>query len=703
MDLPKKRTIQRVLRSIMLQEPAELYFNEPVDPDALGIPEYFEIIKRPMDLGTIMRKVNNDEFLDERDVYDSICLVWHNCFEFNRDGSEVSRAGAEMQDFAWKAWREAGLEARQQRDDFDSQASESDGGQARGRGPERRGPAAPSQPDPRAPPSPVDGEPHAPPSAAAALGAREAAGRGTARQDHAATRKSRRQPTAAASQSAGPHAAEAKHPAQTARLSGRDSSVDTQASQPSLSSGPSRRPRISVRLRGHPTPPIPGGAAKLPKGRRTGGHGDPDELRTGFWGRLQIIRRVRTPMTAGTQGPRQRAAAEANQKQETAGTRGPKGGRGPRRSDSSASETASQQESRLRPADRLPSHPLGRCLHAIEKLMQKPGAEPFCTPMDPNEFPGSRELIRRPMDLGTIAEKLRPGLRTGWGTVEYKSVADVANDVAQVWENCEALFEESSPVALSCRRLDAIFRKYCDALSLPLPESYFRRQPAPGSSLGSVDHEPAKLGKRKPSQPGAQRHLAEEQQAPKKHRAEPTVVELRAAERSTALMPDMEEPFLEPPLPIPADEIGAPMQLADDGVRLPEPLDATSQGVEQYARENEPGAERAEAADTATQEEKDVEDEIRQRLVSAAVAQQRTAAQRLAVRRERAHEAIAAVSRALEAVTKAEAFLKAVDGEVQELRLLQMQQVQRGVPGGRVPTISACVGPSCAATAMGGA
>jgi len=38
-------------------EPEAIPFRVPVDPQALGIPDYFDIIKKPMDMASIKRKL----------------------------------------------------------------------------------------------------------------------------------------------------------------------------------------------------------------------------------------------------------------------------------------------------------------------------------------------------------------------------------------------------------------------------------------------------------------------------------------------------------------------------------------------------------------------------------------------------------------------------------------------------------------------
>ena len=58
-DLAKaKKAIQGVMR----QKSAKVLFNQPVDPEALGLTDYFDIVKQPMDLGTIMERLNDDDY-----------------------------------------------------------------------------------------------------------------------------------------------------------------------------------------------------------------------------------------------------------------------------------------------------------------------------------------------------------------------------------------------------------------------------------------------------------------------------------------------------------------------------------------------------------------------------------------------------------------------------------------------------------------
>jgi hypothetical protein len=64
-------------------------FLTPVDPIALGIPDYYTIIKRPMDLGTIEQKLLNGEYADIYGFADDVELVWSNCFTYNQPESDV--------------------------------------------------------------------------------------------------------------------------------------------------------------------------------------------------------------------------------------------------------------------------------------------------------------------------------------------------------------------------------------------------------------------------------------------------------------------------------------------------------------------------------------------------------------------------------------------------------------------------------------
>lgn len=65
-------------------------FLQPVDYLKLNIPDYPKIIKHPMDLSTIDKKLNSGQYENvEQWIYD-VRLVFNNCFKFNGPEATIS-------------------------------------------------------------------------------------------------------------------------------------------------------------------------------------------------------------------------------------------------------------------------------------------------------------------------------------------------------------------------------------------------------------------------------------------------------------------------------------------------------------------------------------------------------------------------------------------------------------------------------------
>ena len=73
-------------------------FAEPVSEEEA--PGYDEIVKSPMDFGTMRRKVIGGEYGTGSeaavDLYDDFILVFDNCLLYNDDESEVTEEAARM-------------------------------------------------------------------------------------------------------------------------------------------------------------------------------------------------------------------------------------------------------------------------------------------------------------------------------------------------------------------------------------------------------------------------------------------------------------------------------------------------------------------------------------------------------------------------------------------------------------------------------
>jgi hypothetical protein len=91
----------RVLQKIvfrLLKHPYADPFRQPVDPDSEDIPDYFTIVKNPMDLGTIRKNLENSLYdANPLQCLRDINLVWENCYRYNPPNSEVSKKAQQLQ------------------------------------------------------------------------------------------------------------------------------------------------------------------------------------------------------------------------------------------------------------------------------------------------------------------------------------------------------------------------------------------------------------------------------------------------------------------------------------------------------------------------------------------------------------------------------------------------------------------------------
>ncbi|OAD78554.1 hypothetical protein PHYBLDRAFT_104245, partial [Phycomyces blakesleeanus NRRL 1555(-)] len=72
-------------------------FLAPVDIVALHIPDYPTIVKHPMDLSTIERKLNQGEYDTPDDFEADVRLMFKNCYLYNPPAIPVHKMGKELE------------------------------------------------------------------------------------------------------------------------------------------------------------------------------------------------------------------------------------------------------------------------------------------------------------------------------------------------------------------------------------------------------------------------------------------------------------------------------------------------------------------------------------------------------------------------------------------------------------------------------
>jgi len=89
------RQCQQILKALMKHK-AAWPFLVPVDPVQLNIPDYFDVIKEPMDLGTVSAKLSKNSYAEPEEFVREVRLVFENAMRYNRPGTDVYSMAEEV-------------------------------------------------------------------------------------------------------------------------------------------------------------------------------------------------------------------------------------------------------------------------------------------------------------------------------------------------------------------------------------------------------------------------------------------------------------------------------------------------------------------------------------------------------------------------------------------------------------------------------
>ncbi|XP_078082260.1 bromodomain-containing protein 3b isoform X6 [Mustelus asterias] len=94
------RHCDNILREMLSKKHAAYAwpFYKPVDAEALELHDYHEIIKHPMDLSSVKKKMDSRDYLDAQGFAADIRLMFSNCYKYNPPDHEVVAMARKLQD-----------------------------------------------------------------------------------------------------------------------------------------------------------------------------------------------------------------------------------------------------------------------------------------------------------------------------------------------------------------------------------------------------------------------------------------------------------------------------------------------------------------------------------------------------------------------------------------------------------------------------
>ncbi|KAK9868990.1 hypothetical protein WJX84_004562 [Apatococcus fuscideae] len=123
-------------------------------------------------------------------------------------------------------------------------------------------------------------------------------------------------------------------------------------------------------------------------------------------------------------------------------------------------------------------------LQVLDAAMTYPGALPFTSPVSEEQAPGYRAVVKRPMDLGTLRNRVARG--------KCPNALAALSDIRLIWKNCRSFNAEGSEIAVMCTDAAKWVRRLWNQMGLPKKEkagpkapSNAEAEPAAGNSSKS--------------------------------------------------------------------------------------------------------------------------------------------------------------------------------------------------------------------------
>ncbi|KGL82921.1 Bromodomain testis-specific protein [Tinamus guttatus] len=89
--------LQRVVMKAMWRHNFSWPFHLPVDAAALNLPDYYSIIKKPMDLSTIKKRLEHNYYTKAAECIEDFKTMFLNCYTYNKPGDDIVFMAQELE------------------------------------------------------------------------------------------------------------------------------------------------------------------------------------------------------------------------------------------------------------------------------------------------------------------------------------------------------------------------------------------------------------------------------------------------------------------------------------------------------------------------------------------------------------------------------------------------------------------------------